>query len=148
MSDVAFDVRRFMSRPEWMDEAACRGRDANLFHPTGREDAIERALATARTICRRCDVQAECLAFALNGRESGIWAGTSDAQRRRILRGGNPGRGPLPPPPTALDAHEHGTSAGYRAHRYRGTAPCDACKTAHAIDKSYDRPSRAGMSRT
>lgn len=102
MSDVAFDVRRFMSRPEWMDEAACRGRDANLFHPTGREDAIERALAEARTICRRCDVQAECLAFALNGRESGIWAGTSDAQRRRILRGGNPGRGPLPPPPHGL----------------------------------------------
>ena len=100
-----------MSRPEWMDEAACRGRDANLFHPTGREDAIERALATARTICRRCDVQAECLAFALNGRESGIWAGTSERQRRNILRGGTTGRGPLPTP-TALDAHEHGTPAG------------------------------------
>ena len=148
MSDVAFDVRRFMSRPEWFADAECRGLDPELFHPNGREDAIERALAEARTICRRCDVQAECLAFALNGRESGIWAGTSDAQRRRILRGGNPGRGPLPPPPTALDAHEHGTSAGYRAHRHRGTAPCDACKTAYAIDKSYDRPSRAGMSRT
>ena len=148
MSDVAFDVRRFMSRPEWFADAECRGLDPELFHPTGREDAIERALAEARTICRRCDVQAECLAFALNGRESGIWAGTSDAQRRRILRGVTTGRGRLPPPPTALDAHEHGTSAGYRAHRHRGTAPCDACKTAHAIDKSYDRPSRAGMSRT
>ena len=148
MSDVAFDVRRFMSRPEWFADAECRGLDPELFHPTGREDAIERALAEARTICRRCDVQAECLAFALNGRESGIWAGTSERQRRNILRGGNPGRGPLPPPPTALDAHEHGTPAGYRAHRYRGTAPCDAYKTAHAIDKSYDRPSRAGMSRT
>lgn len=111
MSDVAFDVRRFMSRPEWFADAECRGLDPELFHPTGREDAIERALAEARTICRRCDVQAECLAFALNGRESGIWAGTSERQRRNILRGGTTGRGPLPTP-TALDAHEHGTPAG------------------------------------
>ena len=108
MSDVAFDVRRFMSRPEWFADAECRGLDPELFYPTGREDAIERALAEARTICRRCDVQAECLAFALNGRESGIWAGTSERQRRNILRGGTTGRGPLPTP-TALDAHEHGT---------------------------------------
>jgi len=111
VSDVAFDVRRFMSRPEWFADAECRGLDPELFHPPGREDAIERALAEARTICRRCDVQAECLAFALNGRESGIWAGTSERQRRNILRGGTTGRGPLPTP-TALDAHEHGTPAG------------------------------------
>lgn len=97
MTTEAFDVRRFMSRPEWMDDAQCRGMDPDLFLPVEnlQKPAGARILADAREVCRRCDVQAECLAFALNGREHGIWAGTTDSQRRRILRAQNQ-RGPLP----------------------------------------------------
>jgi len=86
-----FDVRRFMERPEWFADAQCRGLDPNLFLPVEnlQKPAGARILAEAREVCRRCDVQAECLAFALNGREVGIWAGTTDSQRRRIVRNPN-----------------------------------------------------------
>lgn len=101
MTAVAeFDVRRFMNRPDWMDDANCRGLNPDMFLPVEhlQKPAGARILAEAREVCRRCDVQAECLAYALNGRETGIWAGTTGDQRRRILRAQNR-RGPLPTPP-------------------------------------------------
>lgn len=145
MTAVAeFDVRRFMSRPEWFADAQCRGLDPSLFLPVEdlNKPAGARILAEAREVCRRCDVQAECLAYALNGRETGIWAGTTGDQRRRIL-GAQNRRGPLPTPED-LVVHEHGTPSGYRAHRYHGTDPCAPCRRAHADEQHHERPSRAG----
>ncbi len=47
------------------------------------------AADAAIDICRKCPVLTQCLEYALRHPESaayGIWGGTTDAQRRRILR--------------------------------------------------------------
>ena len=41
----------------------------------------------AKTVCRRCEVQEECLEYAVNNREKfGIWGGLSERERRRAIR--------------------------------------------------------------
>lgn len=73
---------RLFERPDWMADANCRGVDPDVFFP-------ERGMDTSqvKAICRACDVQAECLAYALNGHERfGIWGGTSERERRRLRK--------------------------------------------------------------
>jgi WhiB family redox-sensing transcriptional regulator len=66
----------------WQDYANCRGADADLFFP-------ERGASTrrAKAICGACEVQNECLDFALrHGEKFGIWGGMSERERRRVRR--------------------------------------------------------------
>jgi WhiB family redox-sensing transcriptional regulator len=66
----------------WMDEAACRGVDAELFYPERGEST-----RLAKAVCARCDVRLDCLGYALdNGEKFGIWGGRSERERRRIRR--------------------------------------------------------------
>lgn len=96
-----FHLRRFIDRPEWMADAACIDEDPNLFFPPvtqpGRRLKPGRAAAEqtrqAKAVCRRCDVQGACLAFAMETDERfGIWGGLNeherDELRRRELRKG------------------------------------------------------------
>ena len=107
--------------------AACRGIDADLFHP-------DRGVSTAeaKAVCMSCAVRAECLEFALQNVEKfGVWGGTSERERRRLRRErGISETRPRPP---------CGTTAGYSAHqRYREDA-CQACKDALAIEQQFRR---------
>jgi WhiB family redox-sensing transcriptional regulator len=62
--------------------AACAGLDPDPFHPRRGENA-----AAAKTICRACPIQADCLAWALaNHERHGIWGGRSERERRRLLQ--------------------------------------------------------------
>lgn len=66
----------------WQDQSSCRGADADLFFP-------ERGASTrkAKAICNACDVQAECLEFAIQQSEKfGIWGGLSERERRKIRK--------------------------------------------------------------
>ena len=66
----------------WQDQAACLGMDPDLFFP-------ERGASTreAKSICRTCVVNGECLEYALaNAEKFGIWGGMSERERRRIRR--------------------------------------------------------------
>ena len=66
----------------WQDLANCRGADPDLFFP-------ERGASTrtAKSICRECSVQAECIEFAIVSSEKfGIWGGMSERERRKIRR--------------------------------------------------------------
>lgn len=113
-------MRELMDRPSWMELAECRGMDPEMFFPGRGQDT-----SYAKAICRRCEVQAECLAYSMNsGEHHGIWGGFSERERRR-LRGG----GRLPPRPRPI---EHGTEAGYGAHLRRGEPACRSCLEAHA----------------
>ncbi len=70
--------------PEWHARAACLGAGihTNLFFPKRGESTEE-----AKAICRGCDVQKECLEFALNTIERfGIWGGTSEKERQELRR--------------------------------------------------------------
>jgi len=46
--------------------------------------AMTLAHANAKAVCRRCPVQVECLAWAVENRPIGIWAGTTERQRRNM----------------------------------------------------------------
>lgn len=90
-----FDLLRFMTKAEWMVDANCLGLDTDLFFPDRGGDT-----RFAKSICRECDVQVECLAYALNnGEHHGIWGGMSESDRRRIQRTrAVNATGPIPPP--------------------------------------------------
>lgn len=42
----------------------------------------------ARRLCHGCPVQTDCLKWALDHKEEGIWAGTTDADRERLRKDG------------------------------------------------------------
>jgi WhiB family redox-sensing transcriptional regulator len=72
-----------------MAEASCRG-TTDLFFPPDRErpKAERERVARARAVCDGCPVHSDCRAFALSQPDTlaGIWAGTSQRQRKRIRR--------------------------------------------------------------
>ncbi|HXF72255.1 MAG TPA: WhiB family transcriptional regulator [Actinomycetota bacterium] len=74
----------------WRFRAACRGEDAALFFAPNyfeRKEEKDAREARAKAICRRCEVRAECLAYALRTREPhGIWGGLNELERRLLLR--------------------------------------------------------------
>jgi WhiB family transcriptional regulator, redox-sensing transcriptional regulator len=108
--------------PIWHQRAACKGLDPDLFHPERGGDT-----SGAKRVCSACPVKAECLAFALTTFEKhGIWGGLSERERRKI-RGQLTKAGLLTAPMYVID---HGTSAGYHAHRRRGEVPCRSCMEA------------------
>ncbi|MFQ5947741.1 MAG: WhiB family transcriptional regulator [Acidimicrobiia bacterium] len=66
----------------WVELAACRGVDPGLFFPGQQGDS-----GPALAICATCPVRVQCLEWALEVREPyGIWGGTTERQRRRLLR--------------------------------------------------------------
>ena len=66
----------------WHDLANCRGADPDLFFP--ERGASSR---TAKSICRLCVVQDQCLEFAIVSSEKfGIWGAMSERERRKIRR--------------------------------------------------------------
>ncbi|NNF56260.1 MAG: WhiB family transcriptional regulator [Acidimicrobiales bacterium] len=70
-----------LERPSWHASAACNGVGADVFFP-GRGESAE----VAMRFCNSCTVVTECLNSALEYRDSGVWAGTSGRQRRKIRR--------------------------------------------------------------
>jgi WhiB family transcriptional regulator, redox-sensing transcriptional regulator len=58
-----------------------------LFFPVGTSGPALRQIAEAKTVCRRCPVVTECLAWALeSGQDAGVWGGMSEDERRALLR--------------------------------------------------------------
>lgn len=79
---------------DWADDAACRGEDLDLFFPLGGGIPAE-----TRALCAACPVRADCLHTALTRAERGIWAGTTEAERRWMRAGKHPA-----PEPDELEA--------------------------------------------
>ena len=55
------------------------GVDPDIFF-----DEYARSLAEAQKICTGCPVRTECLELAVENGERGVWAGTSERDRRAI----------------------------------------------------------------
>jgi WhiB family redox-sensing transcriptional regulator len=65
-------------REVWMEQAACRSSDPNVFYPN-RGDSTE----PAKAICRDCPVRQDCLDHAIDQRETqGVWGSMSVRERR------------------------------------------------------------------
>ena len=88
MRNDIYDVieKNLNGKPTWFSKAACRGTPIEIFF-------LERGCSKhdsqpARGICSSCPVRSECLEYALSEPEHyvrGIWAGTTQ-QERRLLR--------------------------------------------------------------
>jgi WhiB family redox-sensing transcriptional regulator len=66
----------------WMIDAHCRGANATAFFPSDGSgvEAVQR-------VCVHCPVRVDCLEYALINRlDYGVWGGTSERERQRILR--------------------------------------------------------------
>jgi WhiB family transcriptional regulator, redox-sensing transcriptional regulator len=71
----------------WMTAGACRTEDPELFFPLSATAASRPQIRRATTICHRCDVEAECLRYALlNGIKHGIWGGRTEDERSVMIR--------------------------------------------------------------
>lgn len=67
---------------EWMADGKCREVPPSVFFPN---DGV--GVDAARRICADCPVKGVCLEYALaNHIDHGVWGGTSERERRRILR--------------------------------------------------------------
>jgi WhiB family transcriptional regulator, redox-sensing transcriptional regulator len=78
-------VADFSGSTGWMSRGACHGEDPELFFPVGDSYAAQRQAYAAITVCGRCGVRAQCLAYALDSQHEGIWGGTT-AQERAAAR--------------------------------------------------------------
>lgn len=68
--------------PDWAVDAACSEVGGDWWHPEKGDSN-----RPARSVCARCAVAVECLAFALVHREQfGIYGGLSAKERRPLLR--------------------------------------------------------------
>jgi len=74
--------------PAWRTRGACQTVDPETFFPAPSEPAD-----AAVALCRTCDVQGSCLAWALEvGDCHGVWGATTPRERRAMLvawRGGD-----------------------------------------------------------
>ncbi len=68
----------------WQLQAACRDIPSAMFFP---ERKYPHNTAPAKAVCRGCTVSAECLQYAIDYNERGVWGGTSDEDRKRMRRG-------------------------------------------------------------
>jgi WhiB family redox-sensing transcriptional regulator len=67
---------------EWMAAGNCRIEPPATFFPS---DGV--GVEIAKRICVECPVKQACLEYALENRiDHGVWGGTSERQRRRILK--------------------------------------------------------------
>lgn len=65
----------------WMADGLCRNYAPGIFFPS---DGV--GVDKARRICAECPVKYDCAEYALTYRiEHGVWGGTSERERRRIL---------------------------------------------------------------
>jgi len=73
---------------DWRKNAACLGRDPELFFPIGTDDFSLGQVREAKDVCRGCQAIAACLAWAVtNGPVAGIWGGTAENERTIAGRG-------------------------------------------------------------
>jgi len=65
-----------------MQIGECSERPPEIFFPS---DGV--GVEKAKKICSECPVRTKCLEYALKNRvDHGVWGGTSERQRRRILK--------------------------------------------------------------
>ena len=65
----------------WMEHGACRGVQPGVMFPENKD--TERR---AKRFCAVCPVRNECLAYALEHFEHGVWGGTTEDERRALAR--------------------------------------------------------------
>jgi WhiB family redox-sensing transcriptional regulator len=104
--------------PAWAVDALCQQVDPEMFH-------VEKGGTTlpAKTICGRCDVRAECLAYAMDVEDDvagrfGVFGGLGPRERKALAETGWRAGDPIPAIATRESALVH-----------TGSGRCPVCNT-------------------
>lgn len=72
---------------EWRDLAACNGFDPELFFPAGETGPAADQIRQAKRVCAGCEVQEDCLTYAIETNQvAGVWGGLTEDERRPVRR--------------------------------------------------------------
>ncbi|MFC8194314.1 WhiB family transcriptional regulator [Streptomyces sp. NPDC060006] len=75
------DGTEVISETAWSERGLCRSAEPEELFVEGA------AQNRAKIVCNGCVVRTECLAYALDNRiEHGVWGGTTERERRALLR--------------------------------------------------------------
>lgn len=75
------------NRADWWSRAACATADPEIFFPISNSGPALRQVSRAKAVCARCQIQQECLRYALDaGSIQGVWGGTTEEERQRLAR--------------------------------------------------------------
>ena len=67
--------------PEWYNDGLCKTYPTKLFYQYDtKKDRL------AKRICALCPVKTQCLEYALENHETGVWGGLNDMDRARLVR--------------------------------------------------------------
>jgi WhiB family transcriptional regulator, redox-sensing transcriptional regulator len=66
---------------EWHGRGLCAGDDSEVFFPSHGDPGTQ-----ARQICAACPVRDDCLGYATDADEFGIWGGLDQDERRNLKR--------------------------------------------------------------
>ncbi len=72
-----------MPLPKW-ERRACNNVDPEDFFT---DDGATEVPALAARWCQGCEIQTECLDWAIKHKEKGVWGNTTEAQRKKLMRG-------------------------------------------------------------
>ena len=82
--EAALGIQRSSPPPTWIQRAACRGVDPEVFFP---DCGDSRSAQAAKAICDRCSVADACLATAMKRSELfGVWGGKTRRERMVLAR--------------------------------------------------------------
>ena len=76
-----------MREPRFYENPACATVGGDFWFPekeAGSSNTTE--MVMAKSICRRCPHQAECLEWGIQNEMHGIWGGVAEGERRLIRR--------------------------------------------------------------
>lgn len=72
---------------DWRKAAACSTADPEIFFPVSAVGPSREEIARAKAVCAACQVQRQCLQFAITTRQvDGVWGGTTAEERRLRVR--------------------------------------------------------------
>lgn len=74
-------------RIDWLDRAACRDQNPELFFPVSEVGPGAEQIARAKAVCAQCPVRDECLSYAIDNRlDHGVFGGMTPGERRKTAR--------------------------------------------------------------
>lgn len=71
---------------DWTEKAACKSENSQMFYCDSTDNKINANRESyAKAVCRKCEVAAECLMFAISNNEVfGIWGSFAPKERNTL----------------------------------------------------------------
>jgi len=74
-----------MEYPDWEGTPNCRSVDPNTFF-TPENSSTYGDIVTLKRICGNCEIQKQCLDYALKHEVMGFWSSTTEYERKKIRK--------------------------------------------------------------